>query len=233
MRAVNLIPAEQRSGGGAGGAGRSGGAVYVILGGLAVLVVLVGVWAMAGHKLSADKAELAQLQADAAAAQSQASKLSSFGTFHALRQTRTDTVRQLAAGRIDWAESLDAIARMLPSGAWLSTMTAATSPSAGPAGGTGGAGAIASTSTGPSIQIGGCIGSQARVARLMPRLHAIPHVARVSLVSSTAAQTTGAVGAATGDCKAVSFEMVLFFEGGTAAAPTPVVAAETQEQPAQ
>ena len=39
MRAVNLIPADERRGAG-GIAGRSGGVVYVLVGGLAVLVAL-------------------------------------------------------------------------------------------------------------------------------------------------------------------------------------------------
>ena len=220
MRAVNLIPAEARTGGGAGAAGRSGGAVYVVLGGLTVLVALVGMWAMTGHKLASDRAELAQLKSDAAAAQRQSSDLASFGQFRALREQRTETVKTLAAARVDWASTLDAIARTLPAGAWLDSLTAGATPTSAPAGGTGGAGAIASSSTGPSVQIGGCIGSQARVARLMPRLRAIPHVERVSLVSSQAADTSGPSGASSSECRQVSFQMVLFFTGGPPAATT-------------
>lgn len=231
MRAVNLIPADARPGGGNGGAGRSGGAVYVLLGGLVVLVALVGLWAKAGSSLSSDRAELDRLHAEASTAQAQTTDLSSFASYHALRQTRTETVKTLAESRVDWAADMDAVARTMPAGAWLSSMTAAASAATAPAGGTGGSGAVASTSMGPSLQIGGCIGSQARVARLMPRLRAIPHVNRVSLVSSTAADSSGPAGSSSSACKTVSFEMVVFFDS---TAPVPAAApAGTAPVPAE
>lgn len=213
MRAVNLIPADQRRGGGID-AGRSGGAVYLVLGGLAMLAVLVGVWAITGGRVAERQAELERLQAEVSAAQAQSAQLQSAGTVRALREQRAATVRALAAARIDWAASLDAIARTLPEHTWLSKLSAASVPGAAP-GGAGGTGAVASSSLGPSIQLGGCSPSQASVARLMPRLRAVPGVANVTLVRTQRAEP--GAGQGSGDCAAVSFEMVLFF----AAAPAP------------
>lgn len=226
MRAVNLIPPDQRPGA-AGRAGRSGGAVYVVLGGLAALALMVGLWAMAGSRLSSDRAELARLQAETSAAQARAGRLASAGDIRTLRSQRTQVVRTLAAARVDWAKTLDALARTLPSDTWLDSVTASVAPGAGPAGGAGGAAAVASAASGPSIQITGCSPSQARVARLMPRLRTVPGVERVSLVSSTAAEPGAGTAGSSGGCTRVSFGMVLFFAArpGAAAAATGVPAA--------
>ena len=218
MRAVNLIPSEQRGGGGLDG-GRSGGAVYLVLGGLAMLAVLIGVWAITGSRVTDRRAELQRLQAEVSAAQSQSAQLQSTDTIRAEREQRAATVRALAAARIDWASSLDAIARTLPDNTWLSKLTASSVPGATP-GGTGGAGAVASSTLGPSIQIGGCSPSQASVARLMPRLRAVPGVANVTLVRTQ--KTEPGAGTGTGDCADVTFEMVLLF---AAAAPDPAATA--------
>ena len=62
VRAVNLIPAEERRGAG-GLAGRSGGVVYVLVGGLAVLVVLGVIYAFAVQSVADRKGQLASLTA--------------------------------------------------------------------------------------------------------------------------------------------------------------------------
>jgi Tfp pilus assembly protein PilN len=216
MRAVNLIPSDARSGGGLD-SGRSGGAVFVVLGGLAALAVMVGVWAITGGRIADQKAELTRLQAEVSAAQAQTTQIQDTDEIRALRETRAATVKALAAARIDWASSLEDIARTLPSHTSLSKLAASSSPGGTP-GGTGGTGAVASSSLGPSIQLGGCTASQATVARLMPRLRAVPGVANVTLVST---QTAGEGSTSTaGDCTGVTFEMVMFF-----AAPEPVAVA--------
>ena len=72
MRAVNLIPAEQRRGAG-GLAGRSGGVAYVLTGALAVIVVLGVVYALAVHTVAGKNGQLATVtqQVDAVNAQAQ------------------------------------------------------------------------------------------------------------------------------------------------------------------
>src|SRR3954466_14546185 len=114
MRAVNLIPADARKGGGAGAGGRSGGAAYVLLGGMAALVGLVAVWALAGHNISNKKTEITRLQSETTQAQAQASQLASSARYAKLSKDRVDTVRSLAVSRFNWAQALDAVARTLP-----------------------------------------------------------------------------------------------------------------------
>jgi hypothetical protein len=64
MKAVNLIPADQRRGAG-GAAGRAGGAVYVLLGGLAVLVILSVVYAISASQVSDRQSKLNHVSAQA------------------------------------------------------------------------------------------------------------------------------------------------------------------------
>ena len=51
MRAVNLIPAEQRSGG-VVGAGRSGGVAYAVLGALCGLALMALMYGIAHHQVN-------------------------------------------------------------------------------------------------------------------------------------------------------------------------------------
>lgn len=236
MRAVNLIPADSRPGGGAGAAGRSGGAVYFLIGGLAIMLGLVAVWAMQGRATTRDRAELASVQQQLRAVQARAAAQGpSAGAAAQSAGERAQALRTLAQARLHWSGTLDAIARTLPARTWLTGLTAASTPSSAPGGAGGGAG-VASSGTGPSVQISGCTPSQRTVAELMPRLRVVPGVQRVSLVSAAAA-APGATDqqGATGSCSKVQFQMVLFLEppaGGapatgaaTTAPPGPVAAA--------
>lgn len=230
MRAVNLMPAEGRAGGLDGG--RTGGAVFIVLGGLAMLALLVSVWALTGRRVGEREAQLAGIQGEVAALQAklqaETAVAADTASVRALRDTRLATVRSLAAARIDWATTMDAVARTLPAHTWLATLSASAAPGAGPGGGAGGAGAIASSSPGPSIQVGGCSPSQAAVARLMPRLRAVPGVERVALASTKKAAPSAT--RAPGECTGVTFDLVLLMAAAQAAPPaapaTPV--AETQ-----
>lgn len=181
MRAVNLIPSDQQRGAG-GTAGRSGGAAYVLLGTLALLVVLAGAYVFTGKSVTDKKTQLADVTAQAAAAEAQASSLTSYTKFAAIRAKRVETVSQLAAGRFDWSHALREVARVLPENAWLTTLTATTSPTVSVGGGASG---LRSSLSVPALQIQGCTTSQASVAKLIARLRLIDGVDRVSLEDST------------------------------------------------
>ncbi len=122
MKAVNLIPVDQRRGAG-GAAGRAGGAVYVLLGGLAVLVVMSVLYAVSASQVNDRQTKLARVTAEAGVAQTQASSLQPYVTFASIRQTREQAITSLANNRFDWAAAMDQIARSLPSDVTLSAMT--------------------------------------------------------------------------------------------------------------
>src|SRR5207244_10562375 len=99
MRAVNLIPADQR--GTVSAAGRSGGGAYAVLGvlgGLAILAVLYGV---AHRQVSSRQAKAASLSARAQQAEAQVTELAPYTSFIAMRQARAEAVSTLVDTRFD------------------------------------------------------------------------------------------------------------------------------------
>ena len=63
------------------------------------------------------------------AAEAKAASLTSYTKFASIRAKRVETVSQLAASRFDWAHALREVSRVLPENAWLTSLTATTSPS--------------------------------------------------------------------------------------------------------
>jgi hypothetical protein len=121
MRAVNLIPPDQRRGAG-GLAGRTGGVAYVVLGMLVALVVLGSVYALAVHQVATHKATLAQVTSEAGAVQEQVGALQAYVSFDALTQQRVQAVAQLAEERFNWPRAMQQIALALPSNVTLTSM---------------------------------------------------------------------------------------------------------------
>jgi Tfp pilus assembly protein PilN len=183
MRAVNLIPSEQQRGAG-GVAGKSNGGAHIVLGALAVLVALTALFVSSGKSVNDKKTQLADISAQATAAEAKASSLQSYTKFAALRQKRVETVTQLAATRFDWAHAFREVARVLPDNAWLSALTATTTPSVSLSGG-GATGSLRGAIDAPAIVLQGCTTSQASVSKLLARLRLIDGVQRVSLEDST------------------------------------------------
>lgn len=225
MKAVNLIPEGERRGAG-GAAGKSGGAVYVLLGALAMVVIALATLTITGKRIDDRKAELASLQQQVAAEQARAAELQAFTAFRSLREARVQTVTSLANSRFDWGAALHEVSRVVPKDVWLTTLNASAAP-----GVTAGGGTDASTLRGalsvPAIELTGCTTSQPAVARAMAAFRRIDGVQRVTLASSAKADA-GEASAASGDCrqgraKFPQFSVVLFFDppaGGVVAPGT-------------
>jgi Tfp pilus assembly protein PilN len=139
VRAVNLIPPDQRRGAG-GLAGRTGGVAYVVLGMLVALVVLGSVYALAVHQVATHKATLAQVTSEAGAVQEQVAQMQPYVAFDALTQQRVQAVAQLAEERFNWPRAMQQIALALPSNVTLTSLV-------GDAGGGAPSGATGATAT--------------------------------------------------------------------------------------
>jgi Tfp pilus assembly protein PilN len=216
MKAVNLIPADQR-GGAAVGAGRSEGAVYAVLGLLAGLALFALLYGIADHQIASRKARVVTLEARARQAQAQANELAPYTSFIALREQRVQEVSQLVDSRFDWAHSFHELGRVLPRGATISSLTgtigSATTTAAAPAAA---APAVPSTSTAsagaatsvasatppgsvPTFTLSGCATSQSEVALTLDRLRLIDGVSEVTLQSSAkGGSTSGGSGGCSG-----------------------------------
>ena len=253
MRAVNLIPSEERRGG-PGAPGRSGGAVYFLLGGLGILVVALTAYVLTNNSIKDKKAELAKVTNNTTAAEAQAAALRPYRQFASLKQSRATTVASLAQSRFDWEKVMRQLAIVLPNDVWLTQVVGSVAPGVGSSsGGGGGTGSLRSSVQAPAIELVGCTVSQAEVSRVMVRLRQMDGVTRVSLGSSGAgtggASGTGASSGGTGgssDCREGSdkfpqFQMVVFFSplagtpaaGGTGAGASSASAAQPPTSSAQ
>jgi Tfp pilus assembly protein PilN len=200
MKAVNLIPGEQRQGSGSF-TGRSGGGALIILGVLAGLAGLTAMYGSAHHKISSQTGEAAALNAQASAIQASTGRLTPYTSFVSMANQRTQTVSQLVQARFDWSHALHELGRVLPAGTALSTLHGtvgqASGSSAAPAAAAAAAGATPASSTPPGstpvFTLTGCATSQSVVAQTLQRLRLVDGVSEVQLQSST--KTAGGSGA--------------------------------------
>jgi Tfp pilus assembly protein PilN len=249
VKAVNLIPTDARRGGAA--PARSGGAVYVLLGALAIAVVALASYVLTQNSISDRQAQLTKVKRDADTAQATATALAPYRQFAQLSQTRVETVRSLAGSRFDWERAMRDLALVMPDNVWLTSFVGTVAPGIN----FGGSGATGSSDTGtlrssqqvPAVELVGCTENQAEVARVMARLRLVQGVTQVSLASSeksdvsSAAGGSGAAGATSGgtDCRNGSpkfpqFSMVVFFKalpGAPARAPSSGAAPSTGASP--
>lgn len=235
MRAVNLVPAEQRQSG-IDLAGRSGGAapmIVVLLLGLAVLAFMYG---SAKHRESTSKTELATVNAELSAAKAKADRLAPYASFIAMANQRVQDISALVEARFDWSHAFHELGRVLPRDASLTSLHGqvasggASSPSP-PAAGAAAGGAMPASATPPgstpTFTIGGCATSQSEVALTLQRLRLIDGVTDVELQSSTKAApaggaSSGSASSSGGACGSggATFAATITFTGLPSAPPT-------------
>ena len=229
MKAVNLIPVEARRGG-----DRAGGAVYVLLGAMTALVLVAAVWVLLNNQVSDRTAQVEQLRVETVAAQQEAAGLAPFRNFAAMREKRVATVRSLAESRFDWGPVMRKLALVLPRDVSLSSMLGTVAPGVNVGSESGSeSSSLRSLLAVPAVELSGCAGSQAQVARTMTRLRLIDGVTRVSLGSTEKNEASATptnvsdAGSSTGsspgsdDCRRTAnmpkFSIVVFFEPEAAA----------------
>jgi Tfp pilus assembly protein PilN len=219
VKAVNLIPADLRRG--ATGIGRSGGAVYVILGAMGGVLLLATLWAVANHQVADRKAQLVKATQDATVAQARAQALSPYKQFADIRSQREQSIISLARTRFDWPTAMSDLASALPSDVQLSTFTG--SPAG--AGGSGGASSAPATGTGSlaagavSVHLTGCAGSHTQVGDVIYRLRGVPGVSAVTFASSAknGAGPQSAPGGSSGGCHGPQFDLSVAFNSSPGA----------------
>jgi Tfp pilus assembly protein PilN len=230
MRAVNLIPKEER-GGASVGAGRSEGAAYAVLGVLAVVAVMALLYGQAHHKLASRKAEAATLTARAQAAQAEASQLAPYTSFVQLKEQRQQAVSTLVDSRFDWAHAFHEFGRVLTpetsitslDGSVGSTATSTATATATPVGAAGAASTVSSATPAgsvPTFTLQGCGKSQRAVALMLERLRLIDGVDEVTLQSSSKSSSGGSGGSCPAGTPVFTATVVFDALPSTAAAVT-------------
>jgi Tfp pilus assembly protein PilN len=241
VRAVNLIPADQRRGAGGIG-GRSGGVAYVLTGGLAVVVLLGVVYALAVHNVASKKTQLATVTQQVAAVTSQAQSLEPYVSFAGVSASEVGQVDTLAKTRFDWPDAMRQLALALPVDVTFTGFSA--TAGSGPGGPDG--------TTDTSFNLSGCASTQGEIAQVLTNLASVPGVDTVTL-SSTAEQKrqrkSGKAAAKTaepssgGGCPLVSFaiavnykstytvpDMNLSKQTGSRSASTPTISTAASQQ---
>lgn len=205
MRAVNLIPADQRRGAG-GLAGRSGGVAYVLTGALAVLVLLGIVYALAVHDVAKKKTDLAEVTQQVSVVKAEAQSLQPYVQFAGVSAAEVTQVNSLAQSRFDWPNAMRQLALSLPTDVTLDSFSA--NAGAGPVDAAGVAGT--------SFNLSGCASSQEEIATVLTRLASVPGVDDVTLTNTVENQKKGKHGApstASGGCAYTVFTLTVDYSG--------------------
>lgn len=183
MRPVNLIPPEDRRGDQA--PLRRGALVYLVVGGVAAILISVTVLVLVGNQISDSRAEVARLEREDSTLASRAQELTPYTQFRALSEERASTVSSLADSRFDWERVMRELALVLPRDVWLVDMTATAAPGASIDGSSGGAGSpLRAAAAGPALELNGCGSGQTAVAGFITALKDIDGVTRVGVESS-------------------------------------------------
>lgn len=181
MRAVNLIPEELRPRVPGDGDPRI---AYGVLGGLAVLLVMVLLAISYSNKLHTIEDQTAAIQAET---QTHRSKAATFATspdqLASDVKNRTLLVGGLAKARFPWGEALGDLSRSIPADTTLDNITASS--------GTGGSSSGGSSGPSPStLALTGCTAGWVSYSRFMTWLKLLPGVAKVESSASAVAMAT-------------------------------------------
>jgi hypothetical protein len=214
MKAVNLIPTEQRRATPSGG---GGGSSYAVLGVLAVLLVMAVAYVLTANTASERSSEAAQAREEADAYEAQTSNLESFTDFASIKNQRLGAVMVAAQTRFDWERLMREVAHVMPDGSWLQTtqasVTADTASTGTPSAPSPAAAAAAS---GPTATFVGCTPKQSEVAKILVRLRAMHRVSDVVLNESVVEATESEVSLES--CGSLyKFDVTVKFEPATAA----------------
>jgi Tfp pilus assembly protein PilN len=233
MRPVNLIPPEDRRGDQA--PLRTGPLAYILLAGLAAILLGVVALVLTGNEISERKDEVATLRNEDAAATVRATKLAPYTQFRSLSEQRVQTVQSLADSRFDWERVMRELSLILPGNVWLVNLSASAAPGVSSGGeSSGGGSGLRAAAAGPALELTGCAAGQTAVAGFVTALKDIEGVTRVGVESSELADADSGAGVAPGgdassgsggeDCRTrdfiANFQIVVAFD----AAPVPVIA---------
>jgi Tfp pilus assembly protein PilN len=180
VKAVNLIPSEQRRARPTGN--RSGGA-YVVVGLLATLLVMVAAYVVTTNKVTENQNDAAAAKAEADHLEAQAAKRASFTNFADIKETRLTSVATVAGSRFDWERTMRELSLVMPTGSWLKSADASvTGQVAGSE--TSATSTTTAAPTQPKAKLVGCTPHQPDVARMMVRMRQMYRVTDVELNQS-------------------------------------------------
>jgi Tfp pilus assembly protein PilN len=187
MRPVNLIPPDERRGDSA--PLRTGNMIYVLVAGLALLLLGIVAVTLTSKQIEDRKSEKVSLQQELDQETARANSLAAFTSFRQVQETRTATMTSLAESRFDWTRVLNELSLVLPGNVSLVLLTGTAAPDVQvqdseqiP---------MRTTVSGPALEITGCAPGQTVVAKFVASLEDIDGVTRVGLDSSEVPNSEG------------------------------------------
>jgi Tfp pilus assembly protein PilN len=215
VRAVNLIPSDQRR---ATPTGKASGAAYVFVGVLAVLLAMAVTYVLTSNKVNENETTAAEAKQQADALEAEAARLGSFTNFAAIKDQRLGAVMATAQTRFDWERLMRELALIMPEGSWLRTTSASVLGEESPSGEA--ATPTAGVALSPSATFVGCTRKQSEVATLMVRMRQLHRATDVKLNQSAKETTDGE--ASLDSCgRLYQFDVTVSFEPATPAAEAP------------
>ena len=181
MKAVNLIPSEQRR---ATATGERAGGAYAVLGVLAVLLVMVVVYVLTANGANENQTKAAEASQEADALEARAAKLSSYTDFTSIKDQRMAAVMAAAQTRFDWERLMREVSHVMPPGSWLQTTEASVAGDPSDASAASAAATATAAPMGPSATFVGCTSRQSEVAKILVRLRQMHRVTDVKLNES-------------------------------------------------
>jgi Tfp pilus assembly protein PilN len=187
MKAVNLIPGDQRR---ATPTGSRAGGAYVVLGVLGVLLVMAVAYVLTSNSVNDKTTKAAEAAQQADALEAQATELDAYTDFASIKEQRLAAVATAAQTRFDWERLMRELSRVMPKGSWLQTTQASVTGDEAAAA----APVPAETApTGPQATFVGCTPKQSEVAKILVRLRSMHRVTDVELNQSLREQAVSAV----------------------------------------
>ena len=183
MKAVNLIPSEQRR---AKPSGNAGNRSYIVLGLLGVLLIMAVAYVLTANSVNDKTTKAAEAQQEADALEARVAQLGSYTNFASIKEQRLAAVKTAAETRFDWERLMREVSRVMPAGSWLQS-TDASVLGVGNEAATDPAAADAAPPT-PSANFIGCTPRQSEVAKILVRLRAMHRVTDVKLNESIVEQ---------------------------------------------
>jgi Tfp pilus assembly protein PilN len=182
MKAVNLIPSEQRR---AQATGSQSGSSYIVIGVLAVLLLMAVAYVFTANNVTQRKNDAAEAKAQADKLEAETAARGAYTNFAQIKDVRLASVSGVAQTRFDWERLMREISRVIPSGSWIQTTDASVDGSVE------GETETSTASTGttaaapqPKANFVGCTPDQSDVAKMMVRMRELHRVSDVELNES-------------------------------------------------
>jgi Tfp pilus assembly protein PilN len=180
MKAVNLIPTEQRR---AQATGKQNGSSYIVIAVLVTLLAMVGAYVFTSNNVKDRTSKAAAAKAQANKLEAEVAQRGAFTNFSDIKKTRLASVMTVASTRFDWERLIRELSRVMPEGSWLQSSDSSVTGDV--------EGETTTTDTGtavapmPKANLVGCTPDQSDVARMMVRMRQIHRVTDVKLNESS------------------------------------------------